>query len=111
MFPLKRVPMGRSFMAYIRHLGAVSGSRNVPKESLVRQVVIDTLPMRIMRKSFASVIGADSNRHSSDGTSARFSIGAVRPPRSEDAFKNLPDRAALLWRVLAFTAAVLGFAF
>ena len=52
-------------MAYIRKFGAGSGHQNTLNGRLVCQFLIDTLPIRIARKSFDCIVGVHSNRHSS----------------------------------------------
>src|ERR1700722_18797907 len=59
--------MGRSVMAYKRQHGAVSGIEKKPRARITCQFLIDTLPIRIALKSFDCIIGANSNRHSSEG--------------------------------------------
>ncbi len=53
-------------MTYKRKFGGGGGPQNIQRESLVCQFLIDTLPIRIASKSFPCIIGARSNRHSSE---------------------------------------------
>src|SRR5580700_7439209 len=69
--------MERSFMKHKRKFGEGNGPRKTPKESLAGQFLIDTLPIRVTRKPCDCIVGAHSNRHSSEARNWHFPIVAL----------------------------------
>ena len=71
-------------MATKRQLGAGRNAQNTEKENFARQLLIDTLPIRIASKSFPYNKWPRSNRHSSGTLTAKKAIPAPRASRLSD---------------------------